>query len=50
MRRAAARSSSGPGSYLSGSIHLMSDVELHLGPGSTVIASSDGQAYDFAGG
>jgi polygalacturonase len=36
----------GPGSYLSGSIHLLSDVELHLGPGSTIVASSDGRAYD----
>jgi polygalacturonase len=36
----------GAGSYLSGSIHLRSGVELNLGPGSTIIASSDGGAYD----
>jgi polygalacturonase len=34
------------GTYVSGSIHLRSDVELHLGPGSTIVASSDPQAYD----
>jgi polygalacturonase len=36
----------GPGSYLSGSIHLRSYVELHLAPGSVIVASSDGSAYD----
>jgi polygalacturonase len=36
----------GAGSYLSGSIHLRSSVALHLGPGATIIASSDAQAYD----
>jgi polygalacturonase len=36
----------GAGTYLSGSIHLKSGVELHLGPGSMIVASSDGQAYD----
>jgi polygalacturonase len=34
------------GTYLSGSVHLASDVELHLGPGSTLMASSDARAYD----
>jgi polygalacturonase len=34
------------GTYLAGSIHLMSRVELHLGPGSTILASSDSRAYD----
>ena len=34
------------GSYVSGSIHLRSNVELHLGPGATIEASSDAQAYD----
>jgi polygalacturonase len=34
------------GSYLSGSVHLKSFVTLHLGPGSTILASSDGGAYD----
>jgi polygalacturonase len=34
------------GTYLSGSIHLMSRVALHLGPGSTIVASSDRRAYD----
>jgi polygalacturonase len=34
------------GTYLSGSIHLMSRVALHLGPGSTILASSDRRAYD----
>jgi polygalacturonase len=34
------------GDYLSGSIHLRSHVELHLGPGSTIVASSDEKAYD----
>src|SRR5580658_359730 len=36
----------GAGTYLSGSIHLKSDVTLHLGPGSTIVASSDGNDYD----
>ncbi len=34
------------GTYLSGSIHLRSDVGLHLGPGTTILASSDAGAYD----
>src|SRR5271165_1078610 len=34
------------GNYLSGSIHLRSNVALHLGPGSTIVASSDPQTYD----
>jgi polygalacturonase len=34
------------GSYVSGSIHLRSDIELHLGPGATIVASADPQAYD----
>jgi polygalacturonase len=34
------------GSYVSGSIHLRSDVALHIGPGATIVASSDGQSYD----
>jgi len=34
------------GDYLSGSIHLKSNVALHLGPGATITASPDGQAYD----
>src|ERR1022692_4571721 len=34
------------GTYLSGSIHLRSYVTLHLGPGATVVASSNAQAYD----
>ncbi|HEY1849021.1 MAG TPA: glycosyl hydrolase family 28-related protein, partial [Opitutaceae bacterium] len=34
------------GSYLSGSVHLRSNVELHLGPGATLLASSDEKAYD----
>src|ERR1035441_8348124 len=33
------------GTYLSGSIHLRSYVTLHLGPGATVVASSNAQAY-----
>jgi len=36
----------GPGTYLSGSIHLKSEVTLHLGPGATIVASSDANAYD----
>ncbi len=38
----------GAGTYLAGSIHLKSDIELRLGPGSTIVASSDGTAYDAA--
>ncbi|HEY5080109.1 MAG TPA: glycosyl hydrolase family 28-related protein [Opitutaceae bacterium] len=34
------------GDYVSGSVHLRSNVELHLGPGSTIVASSRAQAYD----
>ena len=34
------------GTYLCGSIHMMSHVALRLGPGSTILASSDGRAYD----
>ncbi len=34
------------GSYVSGSIHLRSDVALHLAPGAVIVASSDPQAYD----
>ena len=34
------------GDYLSGSVHLRSDVELHLGAGATIEASADGRAYD----
>ncbi len=34
------------GSYLAGSIHLRSNVELHLGAGATLVASGEGQAYD----
>ena len=36
----------GAGTYLAGSIHLRSDVALHLGQGSTLVASSDARAYD----
>jgi len=36
------------GDYLSGSIHLRSNVALHLGPGATIVASSNPQAYDAA--
>jgi polygalacturonase len=36
----------GAGVYLSGSIHLRSNVVLHLGPGSTIEASSDAKDYD----
>jgi polygalacturonase len=38
----------GAGTYLAGSIHLKSDIALHLGPGATLVASSDGTAYDVA--
>jgi polygalacturonase len=38
----------GAGTYLAGSIHLKSDIALYLGPGSTLLASSDGEAYDVA--
>jgi polygalacturonase len=34
------------GTYLAGSIHLRSNVGLHLGPGSTIVASSDDRDYD----
>ena len=34
------------GMYLAGSIHLRSNVALHLGPGSTIVASSDDRDYD----
>jgi len=34
------------GTYLSGSIHLRSNVCLHIGPGATIVASSDARAYD----
>jgi polygalacturonase len=34
------------GEYISGSIHLRSNVELHLGAGATVTASPDEQSYD----
>jgi len=36
------------GSYISGSIHLRSNVALHLGPGAAIVASSNPQAYDAA--
>jgi polygalacturonase len=36
----------GAGTYLAGSVHLRSNVVVHLGPGSTVVASSDAKAYD----
>jgi polygalacturonase len=38
----------GAGSYLAGSIHLKSDIALHLGPGATLVASSDAAVYDAA--
>jgi polygalacturonase len=34
------------GSYVSGSIRMKSDIELHLGPGATIVASADPQTYD----
>jgi polygalacturonase len=34
------------GSYVSGSIHLRSSVGLRLGPGATIVASSEAQSYD----
>jgi polygalacturonase len=34
------------GEYLSGSIHLRSNVTLHLGAGATIVATGDAQAYD----
>jgi polygalacturonase len=34
------------GNYVAGSIHLRSNVVLHLGPGATIVASSNAQAYD----
>ena len=36
------------GDYLSGSIHLKSNIELHLDPGAKIIATSDKTAYDEA--
>jgi polygalacturonase len=36
----------GAGTYLAGSIHLKSDIALQLDPGSSIVASSDGTAYD----
>ena len=34
------------GTYLSGSIHLQSNVALYLGQGSTILATDDPLAYD----
>ena len=34
------------GEYLSGSIHLKSNIDLHLDPGAKIIATSDKTAYD----
>jgi polygalacturonase len=34
------------GAYLAGSIHLRSNVALHLGPGSSIVASSEDKDYD----
>ena len=34
------------GQYLSGSIHLKSNIELHLTPGATIIATEERGAYD----
>ena len=34
------------GDYLSGSIHLLSNTDLHLEPGATIIATDDATAYD----
>src|SRR5450755_1584466 len=36
----------GAGTYLAGSIHLKSDIALRLDPGSSIVATSDGSAYD----
>ncbi len=36
------------GTWLSGSIHLKSNVTLFLGQGATILATSDPQAYDEA--
>jgi polygalacturonase len=36
----------GAGSFLTGSIHLRSNVSLHLGAGTTLVASSENNAYD----
>ena len=36
------------GNYVAGSIHLRSNVALHLGPGAVIVASSNPQAYDAA--
>ncbi len=35
-----------PGTWLSGSIHLKSNVTLFLEPGATILATSDPKAYD----
>ena len=35
-----------PGRYLSGTLHLRSFVTLHLGPGSTLLASPDASDFD----
>ncbi|HZQ56211.1 MAG TPA: glycosyl hydrolase family 28-related protein [Bryobacteraceae bacterium] len=37
-----------PGTWLSGSIHLKSNVALYLEQGSTILATSDPRAYDAA--
>jgi polygalacturonase len=37
-----------PGTYLSGSIHLKSNITLYLGQGATIEASSDPNVYDEA--
>ena len=34
-----------PGSYVTGAIHLLSDVDLHLEPGATILFSQDPNAY-----
>src|SRR6202167_3528231 len=34
------------GAWLSGTIHLQSNVTLYLGPGATLLATSDPAAYD----
>ena len=34
------------GEYLCGSIRLKSNIELNLSPGATIVATSDGSAYD----
>jgi polygalacturonase len=35
------------GDYLSGSVHLRSNVTLHLGPGASLVASSENADYDL---